>query len=125
MRSVRRAKVYARRRARRLAAKTQDLTAGQWADLVAAWGGCAYCGATGTSVQKDCVLPIAHGGRYTVTNVVPACPTCNASKGDAEVTAWLRHKRLDETRFLTRFLVIRAQFAADGTADRPVGTQAP
>ena len=52
----------------------------QWAALKEAWNGCAYCGATGTTLQRDCVMPISRGGRYTVDNVVPACAACNASK---------------------------------------------
>ena len=52
----------------------------------AAWSGCAYCGATDRPLQRDCVLPISRGGRYTLDNVVPACGSCNASKCNDEVT---------------------------------------
>ena len=69
-----------------------DLTAGQWTALVGLWGGCAYCGAVGVDLQKDCMLPISRGGRYTLTNVVPACRSCNASKGNVEVTTCLRNR---------------------------------
>lgn len=97
-----------RRRKRRLDAITHDLTAAQWSTLQAAWGGCAYCGASDASLQRDCVLPISRGGRYTLDNVVPACRSCNASKCNAEVTGWLRRKGLDERAFLVRHLEIRA-----------------
>ena len=60
------------------------------------------CGAVGVPLQKDCVLPISRGGRYTVDNVVPACRTCNTSKCNGEVTGWMRRKRLDEESFLIR-----------------------
>jgi 5-methylcytosine-specific restriction endonuclease McrA len=79
-----------------------DLTAEQWTALTDAWGGCAYCGARDVDLQRDCVLPISRGGRYTLDNVVPACRSCNASKCNQEVTVWLRRKRLDERAFLTR-----------------------
>ena len=79
-----------------------DLTADQWTALVGLWGGCAYCGAVGVDLQKDCMLPISRGGRYTLTNVVPACRSCNASKCNVEVTTWMRRKRLDERSFLIR-----------------------
>lgn len=85
-----------------MAAVAHDLTAAQWTALVSAWGGCAYCGAAGPGLQKDCLLPISRGGRYTVANVVPACRSCNASKCNTEVTTWLRRKRMDEGRFLVR-----------------------
>ena len=107
---VRRARA-ARRRKRRLARGVQDLTDDQWINLLAAWVGCAYCGSTDVPLQRDCVLPISRGGRYTVTNVVPACASCNASKCNAEVTGWLRRKRLDERAFLERYLGIRSLLA--------------
>ena len=53
-------------------------------------------------LQRDCVLALSRGGRYTVLNIVPACRSCNASKCNAEVTSWLRRKRLDERSFLVR-----------------------
>lgn len=103
----RRARV-ARRRRRRVAAADNDLTPAQWAALQEAWQGCAYCGAADGALQRDCVLPISRGGRYTLANVVPACTSCNASKCNDEVTGWLRRKRLDERRFLARHVEILA-----------------
>ena len=84
-----------------------DLTDEQWTALQAAWGGCAYCGAAETALQRDCVLAISRGGRYTLDNVVPACRSCNASKCNEEVTSWMRRRRLDERSFLLRHLEIR------------------
>ena len=89
-----------------------DLTDEQWTALKAAWGGCAYCGATDRPLQRDCVLPISRGGRYTLDNVAPACGPCNASKCNDEVTSWLRRKRLDERAFLVRLAEIRATLLA-------------
>ncbi len=90
-----------------------DLTDVQWSALRSAWGGCAYCGATGETLQKDCVLPISRGGRYVVTNVVPCCRSCNTSKCNAEVTGWMRRKKLDERAFLLRQAEINASLAAE------------
>ena len=45
-----------------------DLSAAQWAALKAAWDGCAYCGAADIPLQRDCVLAISRGGRYTLGN---------------------------------------------------------
>lgn len=109
--NIRRARA-ARRRTRRLNAVVNDLTPAQWAEILAAWSGCAYCGADGVPLQRDCVMAISRGGRYTVDNVVPACAACNASKCNDEVTAWLRRKRLDERAFLARYVEIRAQLVA-------------
>ncbi len=103
----RRARVQ-RRRLKRVRAADNDLTDVQWDALVAAWGGCAYCGSIDRALQRDCVLPISRGGRYTVDNVVPACASCNASKCNAEVTTWLRRKRLPESEFLERWAAFRS-----------------
>ena len=103
-----------------MARMTHDLTAEQWAALQEAWAGCAYCGATDRPLQRDCVLPISRGGRYTLDNVAPACGSCNASKSNDEVTGWLRRRRLDERSFLLRHreigLSLAARFAAPDDA---------
>jgi 5-methylcytosine-specific restriction endonuclease McrA len=70
----------ARRRKRRMAGVEHDLTDEQWTALRTVWGGCAYCGASDKPLQRDCILPVSRGGRYTLDNVVPACPSCNTSK---------------------------------------------
>ena len=111
VRNTRRARV-ARRRRRRVAGVVNDLAPSEWEALTLAWGGCAYCRATDVPLQRDCVLPIARGGRYTLANVVPACGSCNASKGHHEVTTWLRQRRLDERAFLTLHVEIQAALAA-------------
>lgn len=95
-----------------MARVTHDLDAAQWDALTAEWGGCAYCGSTGRALQRDCVLPISRGGRYTLENVVPACGSCNASKCNDEVTSWLRRKKLDERAFLLRHREIAVALAA-------------
>ena len=88
-----------------------DLSVDQWTALTEAWGGCAYCGASTSTLQRDCVLAVSRGGRYTLANVVPACGSCNASKCNAEVTGWLRRKRLDERTFLLRHVQISRELA--------------
>lgn len=94
----------ARRRRKRYLAADNDLTREQWLAIRLAWNElCAYCGKPAESLQRDCVLPLSRGGRYTIDNVVPACRSCNASKSNQEVTRWMRMKRLDEPRFLQRF----------------------
>ncbi len=125
---TRRARV-SRRRARRVAPADNDLTGGQWEELLRLWGACAYCGGAGP-FQKDCVLPISRGGRYTRLNVVPACRSCNASKCNSEVTGWMRRKKLDERAFLQGHAEILAHLrerdagdgAPTGEAGAPSGT---
>jgi 5-methylcytosine-specific restriction endonuclease McrA len=103
---------YARRRQRRMARVEHDLTDGQWTALKSAWGGCAYCRAPDKPLQRDCVLALSRGGRYTLDNIVPACRSCNASKCNDEVTGWLRRKKLDERSFLLRHREITTDLAS-------------
>ena len=88
-----------------------DLSDEQWNALKGAWGGCAYCNTATDALQRDCVLAISRGGRYTLDNVAPACGSCNASKCNEEVTSWLRRKRLDERSFLVRHYEIQSMLA--------------
>jgi 5-methylcytosine-specific restriction endonuclease McrA len=97
----------ARKRKRRMDSVEHDLTSGQWAALKAAWGGCAYCGVVDKPMQRDCVLAISRGGRYTLKNIAPACRSCNTSKCNDEVTSWMRRKRLDERTFLIRHIEVQ------------------
>ena len=90
-----------------------DLTTEQWVALRDRWGGCAYCGAGEEALQKDCVLALSRGGRYTLANVVPACRSCNASKCNTETTTWMRRKKLDEATFLVRHHQISAELAEE------------
>jgi 5-methylcytosine-specific restriction endonuclease McrA len=98
-----------------------DLSSEQWIALKEAWGGCAYCGVTGTPLQRDCVLALSRGGHYTLNNIVPACTSCNTSKCNDEVTGWLRRKRLNESSFLLRYYQIKNALAVrfSGNGDGP------
>jgi 5-methylcytosine-specific restriction endonuclease McrA len=119
--------VAARRRKRRMDRVEHDLSDEQWTALKLAWGGCAYCGASDTALQRDCVLAISRGGRYTVTNIAPACRSCNTSKCNDEVTSWMRRKRLDERTFLLRHLEIQTAQRAlilDESAKEPNSREA-
>jgi 5-methylcytosine-specific restriction endonuclease McrA len=112
-----RAARYARRRKRRMDAVEHDLSDAQWSALKEAWGGCAYCGAADRPLQRDCVLAISRGGRYTLDNIAPACGACNASKCNDEVTGWLRRKKYDERTFLVRHHEIRLALAQQFPAE--------
>lgn len=103
---------YAKRRRRRMARHAHDLSDQQWEALQSAWGGCAYCGDEPGTYQRDTVLAISRGGRYTLDNVVPSCRSCNASKCNAEVTTWMRRKKLDERSFLVRQAEITRDLAS-------------
>ena len=70
-----------RRRARKLMAPQNDLTAAQWREIKAAFKfRCAYCGVKPKRLEQDHVVPLSKGGNHTASNIVPACGPCNRHK---------------------------------------------
>ena len=54
----------------------------QWLKVVCSFGGgCAYCGAKGVHLTRDHDIPLVRGGSNNIENIVPACRSCNSSKG--------------------------------------------
>ena len=54
-------------------------------------GQCAYCGRTmkkGERLTRDHLMPVSEGGVTTQDNIVPACHSCNSSKGATEWREW-------------------------------------
>ena len=47
--------------------------------VLAAQPRCHWCGAAAT--QVDHLVPVALGGSNALSNLVPACASCNASRG--------------------------------------------
>ena len=64
----------------------------EWKECVIFFHGtCAYCGCTprkGARLTRDHLKPISHGGRTVQSNIVPACASCNSSKGAEEWREW-------------------------------------
>jgi 5-methylcytosine-specific restriction endonuclease McrA len=70
------------RRADAAGVAVNDLSAAEWRWLCEVYDHrCAYCGAQGVDLTLDHVVPLAQGGRNTLSNVVPACRDCNTDKG--------------------------------------------
>lgn len=72
---------YCERKKKLIAQLTKD----QWQWLLEQSGNrCVYCGKheseVGTLAQEH-TIPVIQGGAYTITNIRPACATCNARKG--------------------------------------------
>lgn len=51
------------------------------------FGECIYCGEKGETTF-DHLIPLSKGGRDTISNQVPACRSCNSSKGARDVIEW-------------------------------------
>lgn len=64
----------------------------EWKECVIFFGGtCAYCGGTvrkGQRLTRDHLEPVSKGGRTIQSNIVPACGSCNSSKGAEDFKDW-------------------------------------
>lgn len=76
------------RRARKAGADTRVISEREWRRLCARHDDrCAYCGEVRTLTQ-DHVIPIVRGGRHAIGNLLPACQSCNSSKGTKLLVEW-------------------------------------
>jgi len=48
---------------------------------------CFYCGSV-DFIEADHLIPLSRGGRHSVGNLVPACRSCNRSKGNKYLAEW-------------------------------------
>ena len=70
-----------------------------WKSIKFFWGfQCAYCGRGDTDLHQDHVVPISSPDcPGTVPwNIVPACPTCNLSKGGKNLEEWADRGVVDD-----------------------------
>lgn len=73
--------MLARRYARKKGSTETTLTAEQWAEIKEAFDHrCAYCERQFKRLTQDHITPLSKGGLHIVSNVVPACPSCNSRK---------------------------------------------
>jgi hypothetical protein len=56
---------------------------------------CVFCGAT-SNLHTDHLVPRSRGGEDSADNLVLSCATCNTSRGDKGVFAWLGLKKKDD-----------------------------
>lgn len=70
------------------------LTLSQWKCILRLYDyKCAYCGSSPHQLHQDHVIPVSSGGSYTFDNIVPACKSCNSSKGSKLLYDWLLTER--------------------------------
>jgi 5-methylcytosine-specific restriction endonuclease McrA len=68
---------------------------------------CYYCKLKVDNLEREHRIPLSRGGSDHASNIVPACPSCNAAKGtktDKEYFAYLAAKRQESER-MTRTAV--------------------
>ena len=71
-----------RRRAQKQSAPMNDFTATQWEAMQVAFEyRCAYCHKRRKGkLTQDHITPLSKGGSHTLSNIVPACKSCNSRK---------------------------------------------
>jgi len=52
---------------------------------------CVYCLSVATEV--DHVVPFSRGGSNDISNIVPACESCNSSKQDTPLVVWMARRK--------------------------------
>lgn len=89
-----------------------------WKETVIFFGGeCAYCGKTtrkGERLTRDHLVPVSHGGTTTQRNIVPACSSCNSSKGAKEWREWFMQQPFFSQERMNRIFKWRSILAAAG-----------
>jgi 5-methylcytosine-specific restriction endonuclease McrA len=50
---------------------------------------CAYCGAENITLTVDHIIPLSKGGSNYISNIVPACRSCNSRKRDKDLEDFL------------------------------------
>lgn len=86
----------ARRRARKMAAIVESVSASDIRAVFEAFRNeCAYCRAV-DDLTLDHFRPLALGGAHAISNLVPACKSCNSAKGPRDPFAFLHDRRLVE-----------------------------
>lgn len=64
------------------------LTVEQWERIKDDFGNrCAYCGKK-KKLEQEHFISLSKGGGYEYGNIIPACKSCNCSKGDKEYFEW-------------------------------------
>lgn len=82
------------RRARKINALGDGITAKQWRQLKEDYGYCcAYCGEKKT-LTLDHIVPLIRGGKHDLDNAVPACGFCNDSKWTFSLIMFLYRRLL-------------------------------
>lgn len=57
---------------------------------------CAYCGKF-NKLTFDHFIPFSKGGKFTKSNILPACARCNSSKRDNDFKSWYRNQKYYDT----------------------------
>lgn len=78
----------AQRRAVQASVPINDFTEDDWSKILESFDKkCSYCGRR-TKLEQEHIVPITKGGSHTMTNIIPACKSCNSSKRQRLLDNW-------------------------------------
>lgn len=78
-----------KRRAHKLSNPAISVSKRDWIRLCRRWNNaCAYCGVV-APLGRDHIVPLSRGGQHSIGNLLPACRSCNSSKGSRFLIEWL------------------------------------
>jgi 5-methylcytosine-specific restriction endonuclease McrA len=82
---------------REIVAPRQSMSRKQWEAIKAEFNGqCVYCGEVATKKNRgivpDHLIPVTRHGELVLGNTVPACQTCNDSRGEKDWRRFLKKK---------------------------------
>jgi len=81
------------RHRKRTAERAGFVSKNEWAALLEASGfSCRYCGKTGCEITMDHLIPVSKGGKHCITNIAPACRSCNSGKNAISAIDYLSKK---------------------------------
>jgi 5-methylcytosine-specific restriction endonuclease McrA len=99
--------VIAQRRRTRKHLLPSNLTFEQWGETKLHFDNkCAYCGKELPLVQEH-FIALSKSGEYTINNIIPACMSCNNSKGNKDFFEWYpkyRHYSKKREKIVLKFL---------------------
>ena len=82
---------------REIVAPRQTMPKAQWERIKQEFGGrCVFCGETSTKENRgivpDHLIPVTQFGELVIGNTIPACQTCNDSRGEKDWRPFLRDR---------------------------------
>lgn len=99
---------------REIIAPRQTMATSQWKHVLEEFGGlCIFCGSSGTAKNRgivpDHLIPVTRFGELVVGNTVPACQTCNDSRGEKDWRPFLRSRHPGDAE--AQILAVEAHLA--------------
>lgn len=98
---------FTQRRNARKRSLLSTLTPEQWENIKHHFNNCcAYCG-NSLPLTQDHLVPLSKGGEYTINNIIPACGSCNSSKGPEMFEEWFpsfKHYSKEREQIILEYL---------------------